>query len=75
MEIIAGFSLCLALALTVYAFAAAVIGVARDKDRLIYSSYRAVAGVWLAVSIAIGILRISCGPKMRFSISIGNRTM
>ncbi|MBI3933738.1 MAG: heme lyase CcmF/NrfE family subunit [Acidobacteria bacterium] len=56
MEIIAGFSLCLALVLTVYALTASIVGVAQEKDRLIYSSYRAVAAVWLAVSISIGIL-------------------
>ena len=59
MEVIAGFALCLALVLTVYAFAASVTGVLRKNDRLIYSSYRAVAAVWLAVSVAIGILMYS----------------
>jgi cytochrome c-type biogenesis protein CcmF len=59
MEIIAGFSLCLALALTIYALAASLIGVTREKDRLIYSSYRAVVAVWVAVSISIGILLYS----------------
>jgi cytochrome c-type biogenesis protein CcmF len=56
MEIIAGFSLCLALALTIYALAASLLGVAREKDRLIYSSYRAVMAVWAAVTISIGVL-------------------
>ena len=56
MEIIAGFSLCLALALTIYALAASILGVTREKDRLIYSSYRAVVAVWVAVTIAIGVL-------------------
>src|ERR1051325_4609322 len=56
MEVIAGFALCLALVLTVYAFAASVTGVLRKNDRLIYSSYRAVAAVWLAARVHIGIL-------------------
>src|SRR3990172_5012023 len=59
MEIIAGFSLCLALALTVYALAASILGVVKQKDRLIYSSYRAVVAVWVAVSVSIGILLFS----------------
>jgi cytochrome c-type biogenesis protein CcmF len=59
MEIIAGFSLCLALALTLYALAASVLGIVKKKDRLIYSSYRAVLAVWVAVSVSIGILLYS----------------
>ena len=59
MEIIAGFSLCLALALSAYSFAASIVGVAKQKDRLIYSSYRAVAAVWAATSVSIGILLYS----------------
>ncbi|MBI4480667.1 MAG: heme lyase CcmF/NrfE family subunit [Acidobacteria bacterium] len=59
MEIIAGFSLCLALALSAYSLAASLVGVAKQKDRLIYSSYRAVAAVWAATSVSIGILLYS----------------
>ena len=59
MEIIAGFSLCLALALSAYSLAASIVGVAKQKDRLIYSSYRAVAAVWAATSVGIGILLYS----------------
>ena len=59
MEVIAGFALCLALALTVYALAASITGVVRKNDRLIYSSYRAVVAVWVAVTVAIGILLYS----------------
>ena len=59
MEVIAGFALCLALALTVYALFASVTGTIRKNDRLIYSSYRAVAATWLAVTVAIGILLYS----------------
>jgi cytochrome c-type biogenesis protein CcmF len=59
METLAGFSLCLALVLTAYAFAASVGGILKKRDRLIYSSYRAVVAVWICVSLATGVLLYS----------------
>src|SRR5687767_11498619 len=59
METIAGFALCLALVLTAYAFAASIGGVLQQKDRLIYSGYRAIAAVWVCVTLATGILLYS----------------
>ena len=56
METIAGFALCSALVLTVYALAASVAGVLRANERLQYSAYRATAAIWGLVTIGIGTL-------------------
>ncbi len=56
MENLGSFALMLAFVLTIYAIAAALIGVARHNDRLQYSSYRATGGVWVCVAVAIGCL-------------------
>src|SRR3989338_8995709 len=56
MENIASFALLLAFVLSLYAFGASFLGILRDKPRLQYSSYRAVAAVWGLVTVSLGCL-------------------
>ena len=49
----------LALVLAVYALAASIAGIRRQKERLQYSAYRAVVSVGVLVTIATGILLYS----------------
>ena len=56
MEIVASFSLVLAFILAVYSFAAALTGDWAGKERLLQSSYRATAALWVLVTVAIGFL-------------------
>ncbi|OFW23161.1 MAG: cytochrome C biogenesis protein [Acidobacteria bacterium RIFCSPLOWO2_02_FULL_59_13] len=56
MESVASFALLLAFVLTLYAFAASVLGAMRRKELLQYSSYRATAAVCALVTVAIGCL-------------------
>ncbi len=49
----------LAFVLAVYALAASIVGIRRQKERLQYSAYRAVVSVGALVTIATGILLYS----------------
>ena len=56
MENVASFALLLAFILTLYAFAASVMGALRRKERLQYSAYRAMVAICGLVTVAVGCL-------------------
>jgi cytochrome c-type biogenesis protein CcmF len=56
METLGAFALLLAFCLAIYAFLASIVGAIRHKPFLIVSGERAVYGVWIMLTTAVGIL-------------------